>query len=362
MTMIVGIPKEIKEREDRVSCTPGGVRMLVGQGHRVVVESDAGVGSGYSNADYERAGAVILPDADSVFAEAEMILKVKEPLPDEFHRFRSGQILFTYLHLAANAEVAAMLQQKGVIAFAYESVEVGRRLPLLEPMSEIAGRMSVMVGSWYLSRPQGGNGTMLGGVPGVLPGKVMILGGGTSGVNASRMALGLGADVTILDIDLEKMRFIDIALHSSTHTLFSNEQNVMDVLPQVDLLVGAVLIPGARAPKLIKREMLKCMKPGAVFVDIAIDQGGCSETSRATSHKNPVFIEEDVIHYCVANMPGAYARTATQALTNATMPLVVKLANLGWERACDQVPELKSGLNVLNGKIVHPTVEAALNA
>lgn len=360
MTMIVGIPKEVKEREDRVSCTPGGARMLVTQGHRVVVESGAGLGSGYADADYERAGAVILPDADRVFAEAEMILKVKEPLAEEFHRFRSGQVLFTYLHLAANPEVAAMLQERGVIAFAYESVEVGRRLPLLEPMSEIAGRMSVMVGSWYLSRPQGGNGTMLGGVPGVLPGKVMVLGGGTSGVNASRMALGLGADVTILDIDLEKMRFIDIALHSSTHTLFSNEQNVMELLPQVDLLVGAVLIPGAKAPKLIKREMLKCMKPGAVFVDIAIDQGGCSETSRATSHKNPVFIEEDVIHYCVANMPGAYARTATQALTNATMPLVVKLANLGWEKACDQIPELKSGLNVLQGEIVHPTVQAAL--
>ncbi len=360
--MTIGIPKEIKEREDRVSCTPGGVRMLTGQGHRVVVESGAGIGSGYPDADYEAAGAEILVDADKVFAEAEMILKVKEPLPDEFHRFRSGQILFTYLHLAANPSVAAMLQERGVIAFAYESVEVGRRLPLLEPMSEIAGRMSVMVGSWYLSRPQGGNGTMLGGVPGVLPGKVMILGGGTSGVNASRMALGLGADVTILDIDLEKMRFIDIALHSATHTLFSNEQNVMDLLPHVDLLVGAVLIPGARAPKLIKREMLKCMKPGAVFVDIAIDQGGCAETSRATSHKNPVFIEEDVIHYCVANMPGAYARTATQALTNATMPLVVKLANLGWEKGCDQMSELKSGLNVLNGKIVHPTVAAALNS
>lgn len=358
--MIIGIPKEIKDREDRVSCTPGGVRMLTSQGHRVLVETNAGLGSGYSDAEYERAGGVIYPDVDRIFAEAEMILKVKEPLPDEFHRFRRGQILFTYLHLAANPAVAKMLMERGVVAFAYEAVAVGRRLPLLEPMSEIAGRMSVMVGSWYLSRPQGGNGTMLGGVPGVMPGKVLVIGGGTSGVNASRMALGLGADVTILDIDLEKMRFIDIALHSATRTLFSNEQNLMEVLPHVDLLIGAVLIPGARAPKLIRREMLRCMKPGAVFVDIAIDQGGCAETSRPTSHKDPVFTEEGVIHYCVTNMPGAYARTATQALTNATMPLVVKLANLGWERACDQVAELRSGLNVLDGKIVHPTVQAAL--
>lgn len=358
--MIIGVPREIKEMEDRVACTPGGARTLVSRGHRVLVESKAGQGSGFLDEQYKASGAEIVSTAKEVFGAADMIMKVKEPQPEEFELFRSGQILFTYLHLAANPTVCEMLTEKNVVAFAYESVEVGRRLPLLEPMSEIAGRMSVIMGAYYLGRTQGGSGVLLGGVPGTLPGKVMVLGGGTSGLNASRMARGLGADVTIMEVDLEKMRSIDLTLNSNIRTLYSNEQNMLDLLPSVDLLIGAVLVPGAKAPRLVTREMLRKMKPGSVFVDIAIDQGGCAETSRPTSHSNPVFVEEGVIHYCVTNMPGAYARTATQALTNATMPYAQKLADLGWERAVAQIPELASGLNVAGGKIVHPVVAAAL--
>ena len=358
--MKIGIPKEIKEKENRVACTPGGVRMFVQHGHEVLVQTGAGVGSGFEDAAYAEVGARLIPDAATVFGQADLILKVKEPLPPEYALLRKGQILFTYLHLAAQPELAQALMDSGVIALAYETVQIGRRLPLLEPMSEIAGRMSVVIGANYLSRANGGKGVLLGGVPGVLPGKVLILGGGTSGVNAGRMASGLGADVTILEVDLEKMRFLDITLHSSAHTLYSNEQNLLEELPDVDLLIGAVLLPGARAPKLIRRDMLRRMKPGSVFVDIAIDQGGCAETSRPTTHSAPIFIEEDIIHYCVANMPGAFARTATQALTNATIPYALKLADLGWEEACLRVPELKFGLNVADGRVVHETVAAEL--
>ncbi len=358
--MKIGIPKEIKDKENRVACTPGGVRMLANQGHQLLVEAGAGFGSGFADTAYTDAGARILGKASEVFAEADMIMKVKEPQHAEFGMLRKGQILFTYLHLAAEPDLAKALMKQGVVAFAYETVQIARRLPLLEPMSEIAGRMSVMVGSYFLAKTQGGKGILLGGVPGVLPGKVLVLGGGTAGVNAGRMATGLGADVTILEVDLEKMRFLDITLHSSAHTLYSNEQNLLDALPEVDLLIGAVLLPGARAPKLIKRDMLRQMKPGSIFVDIAIDQGGCAETSRPTSHTSPTYIEENIIHYCVTNMPGAYARTATQALTNVTTPYAVKIANLGWEAACEQIPELKAGLNICDGKIVHPTIAQAL--
>lgn len=358
--MKIGIPKEIKDNENRVACTPGGVRMIIQQGHEVTVETRAGLGNGFPDAAYAEAGATIAPNASEVFAEAEMIMKVKEPQSSEFQLLRDGQILFTYLHLAAEPELARALVERGVVAIAYETVQIGHRLPLLEPMSEIAGRMSIIVGSYFLAKTQGGKGTLLGGVPGVLPGKVLVLGGGTSGVNAGRTAMGLGAEVTILEVDLEKMRFLDIALHSGAHTLYSNEQNLMDELPKVDLLIGAVLQPGARAPKLIHRNMLKQMKPGSVFVDIAIDQGGCAETSRPTSHSQPVFTEEGIIHYCVTNMPGAYARTATQALTNVTTPYAIKIANLGWENACHDIPELKTGLNICGGKIVHETVAKAL--
>ncbi len=334
--------------------------MMIQQGHQIFIEIGAGVGSGYPDTAYANAGARILTQANDVYTEAEMILKVKEPQPSEYPFLRRNQILFTYLHLAANSGLAQALMKQGVIAFAYETVQVGNRLPLLEPMSEIAGRMSVMMGSYFLAKSQGGKGVLLGGVPGVLPGKVLVLGGGTAGENASRMAAGLSADVTILEVDPEKMRFIDITLHSAAHTLYSNEQNLLEALPNIDLLIGAVLVPGARAPKLIRRETLKQMKPGSVFVDIAIDQGGCAETSRPTSHSSPIFEEEGIIHYCVTNMPGAYARTATQALTNVTTPYALKIANLGWEVACEQIAELKSGLNVCNGKITHPAVAEAL--
>lgn len=358
--MKIGIPKEIKDKENRVAGTPGAVRMFVQQGHRVFVQAAAGEGSGYPDAAYAEVGARIVKEAADVFGEAEMILKVKEPQAAEIPLIRKGQVLFTYLHLAAEASLAKALMASGAVAIAYETVQIGRRLPLLEPMSEIAGRMSVVVGSYFLAKVHGGKGVLLGGVPGVLPGKVLVLGGGTAGVNAGRMAMGLGADVTILEVDLERMRFLDITLHSGAHTLYSNEQNLFDALPEVDLLIGAVLIPGAPAPKLIRREMLRRMKAGSVFVDIAIDQGGCAETSRPTTHSAPTFLEEGVIHYCVTNMPGAYARTATQALVNVTTPYAVKLANLGWEAACAQMPDLRQGLNVAGGQIVHPIVAKAL--
>jgi alanine dehydrogenase len=358
--MKIGIPKEIKIRENRVSCTPGGVFELVRNGHQVFVETGAGAGSGYADERYRQAGATLVGAADEAWA-AEMVVKVKEPLPSEYRYLRRELLLFTYLHLAAAPELTRALLDSGATGIAYETVEVGRRLPLLEPMSEIAGRMSAIVGAHYLSRAQGGKGVLLGGVPGVLPGNVLVLGGGTAGVNAGRMAAGLGANLTILEVDLEKMRFLDISLHQSAHTLYSNEQNLMELLPSVDLLIGAVLLPGAKAPKLLRRDMLKAMKPGSVFVDIAIDQGGCAETSRPTTHDDPVFVEQDVIHYCVANMPGAYARTATQALTNATMPYAIKIANLGCEEALRRLPELRKGLNTWRGQLTCQPVAEALS-
>jgi alanine dehydrogenase len=357
--MKIGIPREIKIKENRVSCTPGGVRELVRNGHEALVETGAGIGSGYGDELYRVAGAVIVPTAADAWS-AEMVVKVKEPLPSEYRFLRQDLILFTYLHLAAAAELTRTLMASGTTGIAYETVEVGRRLPLLEPMSEIAGRMSAIVGAHYLSRAQGGNGVLLGGVPGVLPGNVLVLGGGTAGINAGRMAAGLGANLTILEVDLERMHFVDISLHQSAHTLYSNEQNLVEMLPSVDLLIGAVLVPGAKAPKLLRRDMLKVMKPGSVFVDIAIDQGGCAETSHPTTHDDPVYTEQDVIHYCVANMPGAYARTATQALTNATMPYAIKIANLGYEDALRRIPELRKGLNCWHGQLTCQPVAEAL--
>ncbi len=294
----------------------------------------------------------------AVFEQADLIVKVKEPLPAEFKLLRPGQILFTYLHLAAGRPLTEALLKSGVTALAYETIEVNRRLPLLEPMSEIAGRMSILVGGYFLAKHYGGSGTLLGGVPGVLPGKVVVLGGGSSGINAARMAQGLGADVTILEVDLERMRFLDITLHTA-HTLYSNEAHLIELLPEVDLLIGAVLLPGARAPKLITRDMLRAMRPGSVLVDIAIDQGGCAETSRPTTHHDPVFVEEGVTHYCVANMPGAYARTATQALTNVTYRYIEMLADHGLAEACQKQPALVSGINVMNGKLTQKAVAEA---
>jgi len=356
--MIIGVPKEIKAQEARVALLPSAAYQLVKRGHLVLVGRGAGEGSGFPDDQYERAGAELVEDHASIFARADMVVKVKEPLPPELPLLRRGQILFTYLHLAASKALTESLVASGVTAIAYETVEANRRLPLLEPMSEIAGRMSIVVGGYFLAKHRGGSGVLLGGVPGVLPGKVVVLGGGTSGINAARMATGLGADVTILEVDLERMRFLDITLHTA-HTLYSSEAHLGDILPHCDLLVGAVLVPGARAPKLITRQMLGTMRPGSVVVDIAIDQGGCVETSRPTTHDDPVFVEEGVIHYCVANMPGAYARTATQALANVTYPYIENIADHGLARACERQPALRSGINCADGVL---TIRAVAEA
>jgi alanine dehydrogenase len=356
--MIIGVPKEIKEQEYRVALLPSGAYQLIKRGHQVVVERGAGIGAGYPDSEYQQAGATLLDSHEQVFAQADMVVKVKEPLPEEFGLLRRGQILFTYLHLAASRGLTEALMKSGVTALAYETVEVNRRLPLLEPMSEIAGRMSILVGGYFLQKHFGGSGVLLGGVPGVLPGKVVVLGGGAAGINAARMAQGLGADVTILEVDLERMRFLDITLHTA-HTLYSNESHLLELMPNVDLLIGAVLVPGAKAPKLITRAMLRKMRPGSVLVDIAIDQGGCAETSRPTTHHNPVFVEEGVTHYCVANMPGAYARTATQALTNVTYRYIEMLADQGLAEACEKQPALASGVNVMNGNVTHRAIAEA---
>jgi alanine dehydrogenase len=356
--MIIGVPKEIKEQEQRVALLPSATNQLTRRGHSVLVEKNAGLGTGYPDQDYVKAGAEIVEQAKEVFARAEMIVKVKEPLKAEFPLLRRGQILFTYLHLAASKSLTEALLKSGVTGVAYETISVDHRLPLLEPMSEIAGRMSVVMGANFLAKYNGGSGVLLGGVPGVLPGRVVILGGGTSGVNALRMAKGLGADVTILDIDVERLRFLDIAIEN-LHTLYSSEANLDDLMPDCDLLIGAVLLPGAKAPKLITRAMLRKMKRGSVFVDISIDQGGCAETSRPTTHLDPVYVEEGVTHYCVANMPAAYARTATQALTNVTYRYVELLADFGLEGACKKQPTLIGGINTRDGRLTCKAVAEA---
>ena len=356
--MIIGVPKEIKEQERRIALVPSAAEQLTKRGHTVLVEKNGGIGSGYPDEEYKKAGAEIVDLAKDVFARADMIVKVKEPLPGEFPLLRKGQILFTYLHLAASKALTDALLNSGVTAIAYETIQIGNRLPLLEPMSEIAGRMSVVMGAYFLAKHNGGSGVLLGGVPGVLPGRVVVIGGGTAGVNAARMATGLGADVTILEVDLERMRFLDITM-GSAHTLYSSESHLRELMPNVDLLIGAVLLPGAKAPKLITRAMLKAMKTGSVLVDIAIDQGGCAETSRPTTHLQPIYVEEGVTHYCVANMPAAYARTATQALTNITYRYVELLADLGLDEACKKQPALIGGINTRDGKLTcHAVAEA----
>ena len=356
--MIIGVPKEIKLQEHRVALLPSAVYQLVKRGHQVVVQRSAGAGSGYPDADYESAGAEMVSDHKAVFGKADLIVKVKEPQESEYALLRPGQILFTYLHLAASRSLTDALLKSGVTGIAYETIEVNKRLPLLEPMSEIAGRMSILVGGYFLAKHNGGSGVLLGGVPGVLPGRVVVLGGGASGINAARMATGLGADVTILEVDLERMRFLDITLHTA-HTLYSSEAHLVDLMPTVDLLIGAVLVPGAKAPKLINRQMLRKMRPGSVLVDIAIDQGGCAESSRPTTHDHPVYVEEGVTHYCVTNMPGAFARTATQALTNVTYRYLELLADWGLAEACQKQPALVGGINVMNGKVTHKAVADA---
>ena len=353
--MIIGVPKETKLQEHRVALLPSGAYQLIRRGSGVLVERGAGMASGFPDHEYEQAGAVIVDAHEAVFEQAELVVKVKEPQPSEYALLRKEQMLFTYLHLAANKELTQALMSSGVTALAYETIEVNGRLPLLEPMSEIAGRMSIIMGGYFLTKHSGGSGVLLGGVPGVLPGRVLVLGGGTSGINAARMAQGLGAAVTILEVDVERMRFLDITLHTA-HTLYSDESHLMQLLPTTDLLIGAVLVPGARAPRLIRRDMLKLMRPGSVLVDIAIDQGGCAETSRPTTHDHPVYTEENVVHYCVANMPGAYARTATEALANVTFPYIEKIAEVGLAEACQKHPALRSGINVMGGRCTQQAV------
>src|SRR5437762_3880715 len=356
--MIIGVPKEIKAQEHRVGLIPSTALMLTRKGHTVLVQKSAGIGSGYPDQAYIDAGAQIIDTAKKVYAQAEMIVKVKEPLKAEYGLLRKEQILFTYLHLAASKPLTEALLKSGVTGVAYETTQVGNKLPLLEPMSEIAGRMSVVMGAYYLAKHNGGSGVLLGGVPGVLPGKVVVIGGGTSGVNAARMGVGFKDDVTILEVDLERMRFLDITMNNAD-TLYSNEANLYDLMPGCDLLIGAVLVPGAKAPKLITRGMLKKMKPGSVLVDISIDQGGCAETSRPTTHLDPIYVEESVTHYSVANMPAAYARTATQALTNVTYRYVELLADLGLERACKKQPALIGGINTRDGRLTCRAVAEA---
>jgi alanine dehydrogenase len=356
--MIIGVPKEIKEQEQRVALLPSAANQLARRGHSVVVEKNAGIGSGYADEDYVKAGAEIVAEAKEVFARADMIVKVKEPREAELPLLRKGQILFTYLHLAASKPLTEALLKSGVTAVAYETIQINSRLPLLEPMSEIAGRMSVVMGANFLAKYNRGSGVLLGGVPGVLPGRVVVVGGGTSGVNAARMGTGLGADVTILDVDLERLRYLDLAM-ANANTLYSSEANLHELVADCDLLVGAVLLPGAKAPKLITRAMLKKMKPGSVLVDISIDQGGCAETSRPTTHLDPVYVEEGVTHYCVANMPAAYARTATQALTNVTYRYIELLADSGLDGACKKQPALIGGINTRDGRLTCRAVAEA---
>ncbi len=354
----IGVPREIKAQEHRVALTPSAAYQLIKRGHRVVVEAGAGVGSSYTDDEYSRAGVQLVQEHAEVFARADIVIKVKEPLPVELPMLRPGQILFTYLHLAADKALTEHLLASRCTALAYETIELNHRLPLLEPMSEIAGRMSVLVGAYHLAKHNGGRGILLGGVPGVLPGRVVVIGGGTAGVNAARTATGIGADVTILEVDLERMRFLDITMHTA-HTLYSSEASLLELLPRTDLIIGAVLVPGARAPKLITRDMLRLMQPGSVLVDIAVDQGGCAETTRPTTHAQPTYVEEGVIHYCVANMPGAYARTSTQALNNVTFPYLSLLADHGLEAATHLKPELIKGVNCLDGKLTcQPVADA----
>ena len=355
--MLIGVPKEIKNHEYRVGMVPASVQELTSRGHAVLVQTQAGASIGFSDEDYRAAGATIAANAEEVFANAEMIVKVKEPQPAECAMLREGQVLYTYLHLAPDPDQTRELVASGVTAIAYETVTgPGGSLPLLKPMSQVAGRMSIQAGATALEKANGGRGVLLGGVPGVLPGRVMVIGGGVVGFNAAQMAVGLGADVTILDRDPEVLEKLGIHFESRAKTRFSNQANIEQMLCEAELVIGAVLIPGAAAPKLVTREMLKCMKPGAVLVDVAIDQGGCFETSRPTTHAEPTYVVDDVVHYCVANMPGAVARTSTYALNNVTLPHALRMAEMGWKAALAANPHLAEGLNVHAGKVTYKAV------
>ncbi|MGQ9824528.1 MAG: alanine dehydrogenase [Desulfotomaculales bacterium] len=359
--MIVGLPRETKPQEHRVGLTPAGVDALVRVGHRVLVEKGAGKGSGFTDDDYRRAGARVVGEAGEVWSQADMVVKVKEPLPAEYRYFRPGLILFTYLHLAAEPALTQVLAEKQVTAIAYETVELANgSLPLLTPMSEVAGRMAVQVGAAFLEKPRGGKGILLGGVAGVPPARVVILGGGTVGTNALKRAVGMGARVTVIDRNLDRLRYLDDVFHGQIETLASNHLNIASAVREADLVIGAVLIPGARAPRLVTAEMVRGMEPGSVIVDVAVDQGGCVETvDRPTTHEDPVYTRHGVVHYAVANMPGAVPRTSTLALTNATLPYVLALAGKGWKRAVEEDPALARGVNVVAGRITNPGVAEA---
>ncbi len=358
--MIIGIPKEIKNNENRVGLTPAGVAEMKKHGHIVYVQTSAGESSGFSDEEYKEAGGLILPTIEEVYAIAEMIIKVKEPIASEYPLIKKDQLLFTYFHFASSEPLTLAMMERGAVCLAYETVEKSdRSLPLLVPMSEVAGRMAIQQGAKYLEKPQKGKGVLLGGVPGVPPAKVLILGGGIVGTQAAKMAAGLGARVVIMDVSLQRLRYLSDIMPQNVTTIMSNHYNIREAIAQADLVVGAVLIPGAKAPNLVTRDMLKLMRSGTVIVDVAVDQGGCIETCTPTTHENPTFIIDDIVHYCVANMPGAVPYTSTLALTNATLPYALQLANKGWKTACLENEELKKGLNIANGKIVYQGVADA---
>ena len=360
--MIIGVPKEIKTNENRVALTPACAKEFCKRGHEVFIQDNAGFDSGFLNEDYEMTGAKILPSIEEVYGIAEMIIKVKEPIETEYPLIKKGQLIFTYFHFASYRPLTEAMIKSKAVCLAYETVEKpDRSLPLLIPMSEVAGRMAIQEGAKYLEKPMQGRGILLGGVPGVNPAKVLILGGGIVGTQAAKMAAGLGADVTIVDVSLPRLRYLSDIMPANVSTLMSNEYNIRELIPHHDLIVGAVLIPGAKAPHLITRDMLKDMKPGTVLVDVAVDQGGCIETCKPTTHQDPIFIIDDVIHYCVANMPGAVPYTSTVALTNATLPYGLELADKGWKKACRQNKDLKLGLNIVDGKVVYEAVAQAFD-
>lgn len=358
--MIIGIPKEIKNNENRVAMTPAGVQEMTRRGHKVYVQATAGVNSGFTDDAYRAVGAEILPTIEEVYATAEMIVKVKEPIAPEYKLIRAGQLLFTYFHFASSEPLTRAMIDSGAVCCAYETVErADRSLPLLTPMSEVAGRMATQEGCYFLEKPRGGKGVLLGGVPGVKPARVFVIGAGVVGTAAARMAAGLGADVTICDISLPRLTYLTDVMPRNVKTLMSSEYNIREELRHADLVIGSVLIPGAKAPKIVTRDMLQLMEPGTVLVDVAIDQGGCFETSRPTTHEDPVYYVDGILHYCVANIPGAVPRTSTLALTNATLPYAIQLADKGWQRACRENPELALGLNVVEGKVVYKPVAEA---
>ncbi|HEY0743743.1 MAG TPA: alanine dehydrogenase [Chryseosolibacter sp.] len=360
--MIIGVPKEIKNNENRVALTPAGTQELVKRGHTVYVQNTAGVGSGFSDEEYAKAGAKMILSAAEVFSLAEMIIKVKEPIEQEYKLIKKDQLVFTYFHFASYEPLTKAMINSGAVCLAYETVErEDRSLPLLIPMSEVAGRMAIQEGAKYLEKPLKGRGILLGGVPGVKPAKVLILGGGVVGTNAAKIAAGMGADVTIMDLNITRLRYLDDVMPKNVHTMVSNEYSIRDLVKDHDLIIGGVLVPGAKAPKLITRDMLKTMRPGTVLVDVAVDQGGCIETCTPTTHENPTFIIDDVVHYCVANMPGAVPYTSTLALTNATLPYAIRLAGMGWKKACAENSDLRLGLNVVQGEVVYKGVADAFN-